>query len=112
MPMMVIYKNCSEFIRTVPSLVTDKNDIEDVDTKGEDHIYDEACHICMARPMALRVPDKQKSLAATRIEMIERRSYDDYADFAAREKALEERYWDKIFERMEQGGSYSDIDGR
>lgn len=24
---------------------------EDIDTDQEDHIYDEACHICMARPL-------------------------------------------------------------
>ena len=51
-PMMLIYRNCSEFIRTIPNLVVDKNNIEDIDTDGEDHIYDEVCHICMARPLA------------------------------------------------------------
>jgi hypothetical protein len=111
-PMMVVYRDCRQFIRTIPSLVVDKNDVEDVDTKGEDHVYDEACHICMARPMALRIPDKQKSLAATRIDMIERRMDGSYEEFALREKITEEHYWDRIFERMEQGGSYSDIDSR
>ncbi len=26
--------------------------MEDIDTTGEDHVYDEACHVCMARPLA------------------------------------------------------------
>lgn len=47
-PMMLIYDTCKHFIRTITTLVSDKNNIEDVDTKGEDHCYDEACHVCMA----------------------------------------------------------------
>jgi len=52
-PMMLIYDTCTQFIRTIPDLVADENNIEDVDTKGEDHVYDEACHICMARPLTI-----------------------------------------------------------
>jgi hypothetical protein len=59
MPMMMVYDTCAQFIRTVPTLVTDKHNIEDIDTKGEDHVYDEACHIAMARPIGAR--EKEKS---------------------------------------------------
>lgn len=52
LPMMLIYNTCEQFIRTVPDLVVDSNNIEDIDTDGEDHIYDEACHIMMARPIS------------------------------------------------------------
>lgn len=55
-PGMLIYDTCENWWRTIPNLVVDKLDIEDIDTDGEDHIYDECCHICMARPMALRKP--------------------------------------------------------
>ena len=51
LPMLVVYKNCEHFRRTVPLLVMDETNPEDVDTDSEDHIYDEACHICMARPV-------------------------------------------------------------
>jgi len=37
MPMLVFYETCTEALRTIPVLVMDKNNIEDVDTKGEDH---------------------------------------------------------------------------
>ena len=37
MPMMKVYPNCKQFIRTLPNLVVDENNIEDVNTKGEDH---------------------------------------------------------------------------
>jgi hypothetical protein len=49
-PGLVVFKGCEQFIRTVPALVIDKNDPEDIDTDGEDHIYDSACHIVMAKP--------------------------------------------------------------
>lgn len=52
-PMMQIYSTCEQFIRTIPDLVVDPNNIEDVETKGEDHVYDEACHVCMARPISV-----------------------------------------------------------
>jgi hypothetical protein len=50
-PMVQIYNTCRQFIRTIPNLVTDEHNIEDINTDGEDHVYDEACHIFMARPM-------------------------------------------------------------
>ena len=48
-PMVQIYSNCTQFIRTIPALVLSKTKVEDVDTDTEDHIYDEACHIFMAK---------------------------------------------------------------
>ncbi|WP_081678732.1 terminase family protein [Desulfocurvibacter africanus] len=53
-PMLLVGSNCTEFIRTIPALVTDPANPEDIDSKGEDHVWDEACHIVMARPMAAR----------------------------------------------------------
>lgn len=41
-PGLFIFNNCTHFIRTVPVLPRDKNDSDDVDTKAEDHVYDEA----------------------------------------------------------------------
>jgi hypothetical protein len=50
-PMLQVYSTCEQFIRTVPALVHDEHNIEDIDTDGEDHSYDEACHIMMYRPV-------------------------------------------------------------
>ncbi|WP_211922424.1 terminase large subunit domain-containing protein [Solidesulfovibrio aerotolerans] len=50
-PMLQVYDTCEDFIRTLPLLSTDRRNVEDIDTTGEDHIYDEACHACMARPL-------------------------------------------------------------
>ena len=59
-PMLMVYSSCKQFIRTIPNLVMDEHNIEDVDTKGEDHVYDEACLICMARPLKAAAPAKPK----------------------------------------------------
>jgi hypothetical protein len=40
-PGLFIFSNCSQFIRTVPVLSRDIRDPDDVDTKAEDHVYDE-----------------------------------------------------------------------
>jgi hypothetical protein len=45
LPKLVVTSECKHFIRTIPALVQEENDVEDVDTDSEDHVYDEACHI-------------------------------------------------------------------
>lgn len=68
-PMMRVYKTCTHFIRTVRKLVIDQGNPEDIDTTGEDHAYDEACHACMARPMALaRSPTARAPDAGSQLE--------------------------------------------
>ncbi len=70
-PMLQVYNTCSQFIRTIPSLVMDTNNIEDIDTNGEDHVFDESAHFAMARPMKLELPKQYKSVAATRIDALD-----------------------------------------
>ena len=53
-PMLYVFDTCKNFIRTVPALVYDTKNVEDVDTDGEDHIYDACRYICMANPIAPR----------------------------------------------------------
>ena len=62
-PMMLIYENCHDFIRTIPLLQAAEKNPEDVNTDMEDHIYDEACHICMARPLVPFEPTRIKTPA-------------------------------------------------
>lgn len=52
LPMLYVFNTCKHFIRTVPALVYDETDVEDVDTDGEDHAYDELRYVCMANPIA------------------------------------------------------------
>lgn len=80
-PMLQVYNTCKEFIRTIPYMAMDKNNIEDVDTTGEDHCYDEACHICMARPIAMEIPKTLRNVAEIRIDMMEQVNRDPDAAF-------------------------------
>lgn len=47
-PMLTVFPNCFGFIRTIPMLQPDANDMEDVDTQLEDHIYDEVRYALMS----------------------------------------------------------------
>ena len=40
-PMLKIFNTCTDFWRTMTSLVVDKTNPEDIDSTGEDHIFDE-----------------------------------------------------------------------
>lgn len=82
-PMLQIYSSCHHFIRTVPSLITDPNNLEDIDSDGEDHVADEACHIMMARPLT-KLPDKEDSV---------RRPPADITEIARLER---EEIWDSV----------------
>lgn len=53
-PMLYAFTTCADFIRTIPSLVYDPRKPEDIDTAGEDHIYDETRYFLMGRPIAPR----------------------------------------------------------
>lgn len=56
-PMFYVFNTCRGFIRTVPSLVYSETDVEDVDTKGEDHIYDECRYVLMEYPITPQPTD-------------------------------------------------------
>lgn len=61
-PMMYIFRNCEGFIRTIPLLMYDEHNPEDLDTGMEDHIADETRYFCMARPIKPKRPTEQKTL--------------------------------------------------
>jgi hypothetical protein len=50
-PMLQVYSSCNHFIRTIPALILDENNIEDIETDAEDHCYDSSAHIMMQRPV-------------------------------------------------------------
>ena len=56
-PMLYVFNTCKHFIRTVPNLVYDEKDVEDVDTDGEDHAYDACRMVLMENPIA--APEKK-----------------------------------------------------
>jgi hypothetical protein len=92
MPLLMVYERCADFIRTIPLLQMDITKPEDIDTKMEDHIYDEACHICMARPHGITVKPVQVSEVDRRIDALEKGSKDrgGYVATAEREADITE----------------------
>ena len=46
-----VFSTCRDSIRTLPALSYDAQRCEDVDTQGEDHIYDEWRYLFMAHPL-------------------------------------------------------------
>ena len=49
-PGLVIFNGCRNLISQLPSIPLDKNNLEDVDTKTEDHLYDALRYGIMTRP--------------------------------------------------------------
>ena len=51
LPMLYIFKSCTNVIRTLPVLIYDEKHPEDVDTSMEDHLYDAIRYVCMENPL-------------------------------------------------------------
>lgn len=99
-PMLLVYSICHDFIRTVPAIQMDPKNPEYVDTTMPVHTFDDACHICMARPLSLQAQTKPKTQAEQRIDMVERLSMDaeEFALWQAEREiyADEMDYYDRI----------------
>ncbi len=62
-PMAYIFNTCKPFLRTIPALVYDTTNVEDVNTTCEDHDYDAMRYFFMANPLAsesMKTPPKPK----------------------------------------------------
>lgn len=57
LPMLVIFNTCKHIIRTLPMLLVDDDNPEDVDSDMEDHAFDQLRYAAMSRPM---VPKRKK----------------------------------------------------
>ena len=64
LPRLVVASGCKHFLRTVPSLAMDDENPEDIDTEQEDHVYDEACHVVMARAYGHSTAEIQEKIEA------------------------------------------------
>lgn len=51
---LYVFDCCRNFIRTIPALTYDSASGEDIDTDGEDHIYDMTRYVLMETPMMLK----------------------------------------------------------
>lgn len=72
-PGMYVTSNCRAFIETFPYLVYDAVRVEDIDTKGEDHVYDETRYMLMNYPVApRRSVDKPERARFDPLDMLKR----------------------------------------
>lgn len=53
-PMLFVFENCRDLIRTLPMMQHDLHRPEDLDTDGEDHAVDDARYACLSRPFLAR----------------------------------------------------------
>jgi len=100
LPMLVVYDTCTDFIRIIPSLCISEINREDLESEQEDHPYDEACHICMARPHGV-TSDEESMIENARAEKAKMKAL----DVPSREASLE-------FQRLKQEmlkGAHDDI---
>lgn len=84
-PLLYVFNTCKHFIRTVPNLVYDETDVEDVDTDGEDHAYDMLRYVCMRNLVAPRLKKVVPIRGYDPLDIFtEDKGYDPYAFYRKR----------------------------
>lgn len=84
-PMLQVFSTCKNFIRTVPNLVYSETYVEDVDTDGEDHLYDMTRYVCMANPIAPVPQPEEKVREYSPLDTdADIEDYDEYAWYRIR----------------------------
>lgn len=63
-PMAYIFNTCRAFLRTIPTLIYDTVNVEDVNTAQEDHDYDAMRYFFMANPIPSTKPTPQSAKIA------------------------------------------------
>ena len=81
--MLYVFNTCKHFIRTVPNLVYDEKNVGDINTEGEDHIYDELRYVCMKNPIAPRRNKPPALVVYDPLDLGQDQQYDRY-DFYRR----------------------------
>ena len=60
---MYFADSCEDTLRTLPVLQHDEDDVEDLDTDGEDHAADEIRYACMSRPWKPKLQVQKQGLS-------------------------------------------------
>ena len=68
-----VFKNCKQFIRTIPLMMYDQTKPEDLDSDLEDHIADEWRYVLMSRPVKAIRPVEQKTILSDPLDMFTNR---------------------------------------
>lgn len=74
---LMVANSCSNFWRTMALLCEDPKNPDDVNTKQEDHVYDEVRYACMSRPMTTKsvIHINPKSFQAERARYIKAKKF-------------------------------------
>lgn len=83
-PMFYVFNTCKHFIRTFPNLVYDEKNVEDVDSNGEDHLYDAVRYVAMRNPIAPRQKAKERLIIYDPLDTSEQDTKYDRYDFYRR----------------------------
>lgn len=78
-PMFQVFNTCIHTIRTIPDLVYDERHVEDINTNGEDHIYDMIRYVMMEMPITPNPKDKKRLLHDDPLDIYASREHDRYA---------------------------------
>lgn len=77
--MFYCFNTCRHFIRTIPALVYDEVNVEDIDTDQEDHIYDECRYVLMENPITPRANVLQRPPESDPLDLYaNKKVYDKY----------------------------------
>jgi hypothetical protein len=82
--MFYVFNTCKHFIRTFPNLVYDEKNVEDVDSNGEDHLYDAVRYVAMRNPIAPRQKAKERLIIYDPLDTSEQDTKYDRYDFYRR----------------------------
>jgi len=77
-PMFQVFSTCRHFIRTIPALVYDEKQVEDVNTSQEDHIYDECRYVLMEEPISPRRDERREIPMTDPLEQFREKKYRRY----------------------------------
>ena len=71
-PRFYVFRNCKNFIRTIPLMMYDQHKPEDLDSDLEDHIADEWRYINMSRPIKPIMPAVKKTILSDPLDQFKR----------------------------------------
>lgn len=77
-PLFTCFPTCYAFIRTIPMLTPDPNKPEDVDTRLEDHVYDEWRYACMSDFAKFPQRALQKQNGSWRTQNVRQEEYNPF----------------------------------
>ena len=82
-PMFQVFNTCKHFIRTIPTLMYSETRPEDVDTDGEDHLYDQWRYACQryAITLPLKEPPNPKPFDPLSTDDVKIDRYEFYRRF-------------------------------